>query len=222
MANERCILLLGGSFDPVHDGHVGLARHFCTQLHPDELRLIPAGRPWQKPGMRTASEHRIAMLKLAFADWVVPVNIDTQEIAREGPSYAIDTLRTIRKAVGDQASLVWAMGADQLLNLHTWHQWQALFSLTNFCIAARPGYQLSREGLDADVASEIVRRQANPGQLRGSAAGLCFVATNLALDVSSSALRTALSDRRTLSELQGLLPAPVLDYIQQHHLYQTI
>jgi nicotinate-nucleotide adenylyltransferase len=220
--NERCILLLGGSFDPVHEGHIGLARYFCTLLHPDELRLIPAGRPWQKPEMSTAPEHRIAMLRLAFADWVVPVQIDTQEIERDGPSYAVDTLRTLRKAVGNQTSLVWVIGADQLLNLHTWHQWQALFSLTNFCIAVRPGYQLSREGLNDQVAAEISRRQANAEQLRASASGLCFIATNLALDISSSALRATLGDNPSLPEPQGLLPAPVLDYIQRHHLYQTI
>ena len=222
MPNERCILLLGGSFDPVHEGHIGLARYFCTLLHPDELRLIPAGRPWQKPEMSTAPEHRIAMLRLAFADWVVPVQIDTQEIERDGPSYAVDTLRTLRKAVGNQTSLVWVIGADQLLNLHTWHQWQALFSLTNFCIAARPGYQLSREGLNDQVAAEISRRQASAAQLRASASGLCFIATNLALDISSSALRATLGDNPSLPEPQGLLPAPVLDYIQRHHLYQTI
>ena len=77
MPIDRCILLLGGSFDPVHVGHVGLARYFCTLLHPDELRLIPAGRPWQQPGLATPSEHRIAMLELAFADWMVPVYMDT-------------------------------------------------------------------------------------------------------------------------------------------------
>ena len=221
MVNQRCILLLGGSFDPVHEGHVGLARYFCTLLHPDELRLIPAGRPWQKPATRTAPEHRIAMLKLAFANWGFPVHIDTQEIERDGPSYAVDTLRALRTALGDHVSLVWVIGADQLLNLHTWHQWPSLFSLTNFCIAARPGYQLSHEGLDHEVAAEVSRRQASPTQLRASASGLCFIATNLALDVSSSALRAALVGHPTPQTLHGLLPAPVLDYVQQHHLYQT-
>ena len=222
MVNERCILLLGGSFDPVHCGHVGLARYFCTLLHPDELRLIPAGRPWQKPGMTTASEHRIAMLKLAFDNWVVPVDIDTQEIERDGPSYAVDTLQTVRKSVGETTSLIWVMGADQLINLHTWHQWRTLFSLTNLCIAARPGYDLSREALDAEVASEIARRQASPAQLRASASGLCFIATNLALEVSSTALRGALYRGHGEPVQQEQLPAPVLDYVQQHHLYQTI
>jgi nicotinate-nucleotide adenylyltransferase len=221
VANERCILLLGGSFDPVHNGHIGLARYFCTLLHPDELRLIPAGRPWQKPAMIAAPLHRIAMLELAFANWVIPVHIDTQEIERDGPSYAIDTLHTVRQAVGDQVSLVWVIGADQLINLHTWHQWQSLFSLTNFCIAARPGYELNREDLNDEVAAEISRRQASPGQLRASPAGLCFIATHLALDVSSSALRAALSSNPAGQAPQGLLPAPVLDYAQQHYLYQT-
>ena len=73
---RRCVLLLGGSFDPVHAGHVALARYFSALLHPDELRLLPAGQPWQKPGLRTPASHRIAMLHEAFADWATPVVID--------------------------------------------------------------------------------------------------------------------------------------------------
>jgi len=161
------------------------------------------------------------MLELAFANWLVPVSVDPQEIERDGPSFAVDTLQTVRETVGEKASLIWVMGADQLRNLHTWHRWRELFTLTNLCIATRPGFQLSWEALDADVASEIARRQASSGQLRASASGLCFIATNLALDISSTAVRRALSDGQTLPEPQGQLPAPVLDYIQQHHLYQT-
>ncbi len=223
--SERCILLLGGSFDPVHSGHVGLARYFTTLLHPDELRLIPAGRPWQKPAMTTAADHRIAMLRLAFAQWPVPVQIDTQEITRDGPSYAVDTLRALRASLGETASLVWVVGADQLANLHTWHQWQDLFSLTHLCIAARPGFELDREALNTQVAAEIGRRQASPAQLRATPAGLTCIATRLALDVSSTALRGALRDGHEPAQLSGQLrdqlPPPVLDYIQQHHLYQT-
>ena len=216
--SERCILLLGGSFDPVHAGHLGLARYFCTLLHPDELRLIPAGRPWQKPGMRTAPEHRIAMLRTAFDDWVVPVVIDTQEIEREGPSYAVDTLRSLRESLGKEAALVWVLGADQLANLHTWHQWRELFSLANLCIAARPGYLLDRAELDQEVASEIGKRLASPSQLRASRCGLAYLATNLALQVSSTGLRELLARG---GDPEGMTPDAVLDYIQQHHLYQT-
>ena len=153
----RCILLLGGSFDPVHAGHLGLAHYFCTLLHPDELRLIPAGRPWQKPGLKTAAVHRVAMLELAFRDWVVPVKIDQQEIQREGPSYAVDTLLALRNELGEDTSLAWVIGADQLANLHTWHQWQRLFSLAHLCIAARPGFLLDKSAIDAEVDRKSTR-----------------------------------------------------------------
>ena len=214
----RCILLLGGSFDPVHAGHLGLARYFCTLLHPDELRLIPAGRPWQKPGLKTAAVHRVAMLELAFRDWVVPVKIDQQEIQREGPSYAVDTLLALRNELGEDTSLAWVIGADQLANLHTWHQWQRLFSLAHLCIAARPGFLLDKSAIDAEVAQEIGKRLASPAHIRATPCGLSFIATNIALDVSSTALRETL---RSGGRAAGRLPAPVLDYVQHHYLYQT-
>ena len=215
---QRCVLLLGGSFDPVHAGHVGLAHYFGTLLHPDELRLIPAGQPWQKPGMKTPAADRIAMLELAFPHWPMPVVIDDQEVRREGASYAIDTLRGLRDELGPETSLVLALGADQLANLHTWRDWRQLFDQAHLCFAARPGFSMTRDVLDADVAKEVARRLASPAQLRSTPAGLAFIAPNLALDVSSTAIRAALAAG---GDAGGLLPAPVLDYIRQHHLYQT-
>ncbi len=215
---RRCVLLLGGSFDPVHAGHVGLAHYFGTLLHPDELRLIPAGQPWQKPGMKTAAADRIAMLALAFPHWPMPVVIDEQEVRRDGASYAVDTLRALREEFGPEVSLVLALGADQLANLHTWRDWRQLFELAHLCFAARPGFSMTRDVLDADVAREVARRLASPPQLRSTPAGLAFIVPNLALDVSSTAIRAALAAG---GDAGGQLPAPVLDYIRQHHLYQT-
>ncbi len=218
--SESCVLLIGGSFDPVHQGHVALAHYFCTLLHPEVLRLIPAGQPWQKPGMKTPAEHRIAMLRDAFAGWVVPVVIDEQEIRREGASYAIDTLRALRAELGDETSIVWALGADQLLNLPTWRDWTQLFDLAHLCFATRPGFVINGGSLGPEVATQLSRRLASPEQLRSTPHGLAFVATQLAVDVSSTAIREALA-QRDLARLTGLVPAPVLDYIQRHHLYQT-
>ncbi len=218
--SERCVLILGGSFDPVHQGHIALAHYFCTLLHPDELRLIPAGQPWQKPGMSTAATHRVAMLRDAFADWVVPVVIDEQEILREGASYAVDTLRALRAELGPDVSIVMALGADQLLNLHTWRDWQTLFELAHLSFAARPGFVVNGDHLDPDVSSELARRLASPNQLRSTPHGLAFVASNLAIRASSTAIRDALAQHDEHA-LTGLLPARVLDYIQRHHLYQN-
>jgi len=217
---QRCVLLLGGSFDPVHCGHVAIARYFCTLLHPDELRLIPAGHPWQKPTMSTPAEHRIAMLNLAFNDWMVPVVIDTQEVARSGASYAVDTLNILREELGHEVTLVMLLGADQLLNLHTWRDWRALFDLANICVAARPGFALDNHAIDDDTAREFTRRRATESQLRDTPHGLTYIADDLALPVSSTTVRKALADHNQ-AVLAGLIPLPVLDYVQQHHLYQT-
>jgi nicotinate-nucleotide adenylyltransferase len=146
------------------------------------------------------------------------VHIDTLEIQREGPSYTVDTLRELRRTLGEQVSLLWIIGADQLSNLHTWHEWRELFVLTNLCIAARPGYVIDQAALDSEVVHEISRRVANPSQLKQTACGLCFIAYNLAWEVSSTALRESL---RQGESVKGLLPTPVLDYAQHHHLYQT-
>ena len=218
------MLLLGGSFDPVHSGHVGLARYFCTLLHPDELRLIPSGRPWQKPDMVTPAVQRIAMLRAAFDGWPTPICIDEQEIRREGPSYMIDTLRSLRTELGLDVSLGLIMGADQLINLHTWHEWSALFDEAHLCIAARPGFTIDDTTLDKAVAAQITRRLASAEQLRQAPSGLVCIATQLALDVSSSTIREAIAGyggSGVSGERADLLPVPVLDYIQQHHLYQT-
>ena len=214
----RSVLLLGGSFDPVHSGHVGLARYFCTLLHPDELRLIPSGRPWQKPDMVTPAVHRVAMLHAAFDGWPTPICIDEQEIRREGPSYMIDTLRHLRTDLGRDVSLALIMGADQLINLHTWRDWAALFDEAHLCIAARPGFAIDNAALDKAVAAQITRRLASADQLRQTPSGLVCIATQLALDVSSTQIREAIAGSGGAADL---LPGPVLDYIQQHHLYQT-
>ncbi|MDP5007975.1 MAG: nicotinate-nicotinamide nucleotide adenylyltransferase, partial [Glaciimonas sp.] len=84
---RRCIAVLGGSFDPVHNGHVALANYFVTLLHPDQLRVIPAGNPWQKHGLEASSADRVAMVTLAFGQQAVEVLIDQQEIARQTATY---------------------------------------------------------------------------------------------------------------------------------------
>lgn len=216
--SASCVLILGGSFDPVHAGHVGLAHYCATLLHPDVIRLIPAGQPWQKPELTTLAAHRMAMLKLAFADCAIPVQFDDQEICRTTPSYTIDTLRSLRTELGGKVSLVLAMGADQLGNLNTWHEWQKLFDYANLCVATRPGFLLTHDGLPAEVVREITRRNASAAQLRSTPCGLVHLADNLALDISATAIRQALQQDKNTDEL---LPRAVLDYIHQHHLYKN-
>jgi nicotinate-nucleotide adenylyltransferase len=213
-----CVALLGGSFDPVHDGHVALAELFARLLRPDQLRIVPAGRPWQKGGLEASDADRVAMLELAFGKAGFAVTIDLQEIERDRPTYTIDTLRAVRAELGPDASIVFLMGADQLQQLDSWREWRSLFELANIGVAARPGFALDADKLPADVAREMAPRLAGPERLRTTPAGLVCVAHTLAVDISATQVRAAVHD----GSKANILVAPVvLDYIQQHNLYKS-
>jgi nicotinate-nucleotide adenylyltransferase len=213
-----CVALLGGSFDPVHAGHVALAELFAQLLHPDQLRIVPAGRPWQKGTLHSSDADRVKMLELAFRKSRYPVTIDLQEVERNGATYTIDTLRNVRAEVGPEASIVFLMGADQLQKLDTWRDWLGLFELANIGVAARPGYELASDKLPAAVAEQLAPRLATPEQVRASPAGKVCMVHTLAVDISATAVRDAI---RHGNNANGLVTPVVLDYIQQHHLYKS-
>ena len=222
-----CVTLLGGSFDPVHHGHVALAELFARALHPDELRIMPAGQPWQKKaGLQASDADRIAMLELAFAGAAFPVTVDTREIVRHTPTYTVETLRELRAELGPDASIVFLMGADQLQKLDSWIDWKDLFALANFGVAARPGYGLDVAALPPAVARELTPRLATPEEVRASKAGRVCLARTLAVDISATELRAALhagaaADATERKKPGALLAPQVLDYIQQHNLYKS-
>lgn len=221
LGRNRCIAVLGGSFDPVHQGHVALAQLFVGLLRPDLLRILPAGQPWQKGGLAASERDRIAMLELAFAPLrsdALPVMIDLQEVERKTPTYTVETLRALRRELGAQASIVFLMGADQLRKLDSWNEWRELFELANLGVATRPGYDLAQDALPPAVAHELSARLATPDTVRQTAHGKVCLAPTLDVDLSSSQLRAALQSGADASAL-GM--AQVLDYIQQHHLYKN-
>jgi nicotinate-nucleotide adenylyltransferase len=218
---SSCIALLGGSFDPVHHGHVALAELFAQLLHPDQLRIMPAGRPWQKKaGLQASDADRVAMLELAFSAAAINVTIDTREIERQTPTYTVETLRELRRELGPDASIVFLMGADQLQKLDSWIDWHDLFALANFGVAARPGYQLDAAALPPAVASVLAARLATPEEVRASKAGRVCLAHTLAVDISATEVRAALRANEE-AKVSALLAPQVLDYIQQHNLYKN-
>jgi nicotinate-nucleotide adenylyltransferase len=216
MRKPRCVAVLGGSFDPPHRGHLALAEHFIALLGADELRLVPAGNPWQKQGLQASAADRVAMARAAFRDLAIPVFVDEQEIRRGGPSYTVDTLRALREELGPQTSIAFLMGADQLQRLHTWHAWRALFDYAHLCAAARPGFTLQAQADDA--AQEFASRIATPEQIRSKPGGLSLLTADLAVDIAATELRAAL--QRGEGADSRLSPA-VLDYIEQHQLYRN-
>jgi nicotinate-nucleotide adenylyltransferase len=215
---RRCVALLGGSFDPVHNGHIALGEYFVKLLLPDELRIIPTGNPWQKHGLQASAQDRVAMVQLAFDRQTVPVTIDRQEIERNTATYTIDTLRSVRTELGPEVSLLFLLGADQLQHLNTWEGWQELFNYAHICAASRPGFEIDASHVPEVVTNEFARRAGTPQQLRATTHGLTYIASDLAVDISATEIRSVLQCGR---RPDSLIPARVLDYIKLHHLYQS-
>ena len=218
---SQCIALLGGSFDPVHHGHVALAALFAELLRPDQLRILPA-RPWQKSALQASDSQRVEMLELAFTGQAFPVTIDLQEIERGSATYTVETLRGLRAELGDAASIVFVMGADQLQKLDSWRDWKELFTLANLGVAARPGYELDQDKLPPAVANELAGRLATPAEVHATPHGKVCLAHTLAVDISATQVRNALrTGANGGADLGALVPPQVLDYIQQHNLYKS-
>ena len=228
----RRIGLLGGTFDPIHEGHLALARRFAERLGLTELVFLPAGQPWQKADVSPA-EHRLAMTRVAAASLALPgvaVAVATDEVEHAGPTYTVDTLARWRAREGASASIALLIGADQLLRLDTWRDWRRLFDYAHICAEARPGFDI--DAMPAALARELAPRRAEAGVLRGTPAGHLLVDETLAFDVSATDIRTALRERLDMASRSkgphgdgtrpnaplGIPPA-VWDYILQHHLY---
>ena len=219
--STACVALLGGSYDPVHDGHVALGDYFSSLLQADMLRVIPAGAPWQKGSLGASGQQRAEMAALAFAGLTAPVTIDCQEIERSEQgqaTYTIDTLRQVRAELGPQVSIVFLMGADQLQRLATWREWQQLFEYAHFCVAARPGFALNDTAMPQVVADEFSRRLGTLERIRNTPHGLTYLAQDFAVDISATEIRAALHGGTRANSLVSPL---VLDYIEQHNLYKS-
>ncbi len=211
---QKCTLIFGGSFDPVHVAHVALADLFCKLFFPAQLRIIPTGWPSHKAVFFASPDQRIDMLSLAFAELSKKTQlvIDKQEIRRAElgiPSYSVDTLAVLREEFGPVASLILLIGADQLHQLHQWHKWLEIFNFAHVVVAARPGFTLN--AVNSAVAREFKRRAASINQLQHIPSGHTLLWSDLAINISSTQIR----DGNNLS----LVPPDVLNYIQQHHIY---
>lgn len=209
-------VLFGGSFDPVHEGHLKTAQALGEELHVPVVSLVPAACSPLKPAS-TADIHRLAMLQLAIANYP-GIDIDDNELQRPPPSFTVDTLQAVRAEAGLNTPLVWVIGADILSQLSRWKNWQALTNLAHLLIVDRPGTEWPHTG---PVAEWLVTLPAvsNPDQLQ------CFPNGRLARmalppqPFSSTAIREQLYHRGKNATRPEGLPVCVWDYILQHDLY---
>lgn len=215
---ESALGLFGGTFDPVHYGHLRAADDVRKALDLGELRLLPAGDPPHRSVPGASAAHRLAMLKLAIEEFP-GLAIDAREMARTGKSYTLLTLQELR-AESPQRPLVLVVGADAFAGLPAWHRWNELFDLAHLVVVTRPGTDL--EGtLSAALDDEWTRRRTtHRGVLETRTAGAILRIRITPQPISATAIRQALSlGPKGIASVRGLLPAAVLAYIERNQLY---
>lgn len=208
--------LMGGTFNPIHHGHLRMAEELASALSLSEVRFIPAAHPAHRAQPGISAQQRAEMVALAIAD-NPGFKRDMRELEREGYSYTVDTLQEISQELAGQASLCLLMGRDAFAGLCSWHRWQDLLSLAHIIVASRPGPHSAADS--AALAELIVQHQAmDISALQQSQAGYIYFAEITALDISATNIRKQLS---LGVSPRYLLPQAVLDYIHEHGLYQN-
>ena len=224
-AATGCIGILGGSFDPVHLAHLQLALAAKQALGLDEVRFIPAGQPAQKANLAATAEQRTQMLRLALAPHP-GLTLDLREVTSGRTAYTIETLESLRvssrASIHDDASkaaLVLLLGADQFLNLPTWKRWQGLFDLSHVAVAGRPGYELQEPHWPRELLEFAQGRRTESAADLHDGVGKLFVINMPPLPISATQIRALCKAGDKRAALLELLPAAVLDYIENQQLY---
>lgn len=205
--------IFGGTFDPIHIGHLRTGLELREHIGLDELRFIPCGDPPHRDAPLTPARHRLAMTVLAL-DGEPGLRADDCEVARPGLSYTADTLADIRAGLGEHTPLCLCIGMDSLVHINRWHRWRELAQLAHIVVAARPGWSVPRQG---EVADWLDHRQvATPAALTREPAGHLYVAEMTLLPVSATGMRQALASGYSI---RYLTPDSVIDYIADNGLY---
>jgi len=206
--------ILGGTFDPVHYGHLRSAVELVERLQLAQLRLMPSAKPPLRNVPQCSAEHRAAMVELAVAGEARLV-CDARELKRAGKSYTIDSLIELRAELGSGTGLCMVMGCDAVLDITQWHRWRELLDWAHIVVIARPGWELPHVGEVAQWLS--AHRVDNLHCLRQRQAGCITIEELRPLAISATEIRDILAAGRSA---RYLLPQSVLDYIEAHTLYR--
>lgn len=208
------IALYGGTFDPIHYGHLKPVEALAKQVALQQVTIMPNNVPPHRPQPRADSQQRKAMVQLAIADNPL-FKLDDRELQRETPSYTVETLEQLRADIGSTQPLAFIVGQDSLLSLQRWHRWETLLTLCHLLVCQRPGYSVlmetaeEQQWLDAHRASSVEQLHTQP-------AGKIYLAQTPMYDISATAIRQRLEHHLPCDDL---IPPAVAEYIRQHHLY---
>lgn len=221
MTTQPAIALLGGTFNPIHFGHLRMAQELAESLQLSEVRFIPAANPPHKAAPDADAEHRAAMVRLAIANNPM-FSFDDRELRRAGASYTMDTLLSLRDEMGEKVSLILLMGSDAFTKFDTWHRWQEIIQLCHIALVQRP---LTANEHASDINHNLPKSletflhnhyTEHGDDLHSSPAGFVTMQHITALDISSTVIRNTFQQKRSA---RYLMPDSVIDYIQTHQLY---
>ena len=210
--------IFGGTFDPIHYGHLRIAEEIVKTVGLQKLYFVPAGMPRLRHSPVASPQHRVEIVRLAIQknpDFV----LDEREINRDGVSYSIDTVREFKQEFGEEIRLCFVLGADAFINLSEWNNWKELFNLCHFIVSTRPGYTLTliKELLSKELREECSQRWvSNTESLRKDTSGLIFIASTTMLDISATSIRAHIADGRSV---RHLVPSVTVNYISENKLY---
>lgn len=203
--------IYGGTFNPVHYGHLRTALEVKQILALDEIRLVPCRMPPHREHPKVSAEMRLRMLQLAVAE-VPGMRVDRRELDRDGPSYMVDTLASLRREFSAQPILLF-VGADAFAGLEKWHKWRHLFDYAHVVVMTRPGH---RGGELNDFLNRRLTEQSE--DLRRNSCGCLYFQNVTRLEISATAIRELIANEM---DPRFLLPDAVIGYIRHHNLYRS-
>ena len=210
--------IYGGTFDPIHYGHLRIAEELLDIIGLERIIFVPSGAPRLRAAPVASRNHRSAMVRLAIEDNHM-FSLDEREINRPGISTTVESLREYQNELGKNTALCFILGIDAFVKINQWHSWQELFKLCHIVVVARPGYASTdkHRGLPADIRKEFVsRRVLNANNLRLQCNGFIYTAQTSLLEISASHIRSLITAGKSI---RYLLPENVSDYIKSNYLY---
>ena len=224
MDRRKRIDFYGGTFDPVHLGHLEIAEKVLRLFEIDELRFVPAQLAPHKVSREvTPALHRHAMLALATQD-NARLLVSSFELDEPKRCYTVDTLAHFQAELAETASMFFVMGADSWSEITTWRDWERLLTITNHIVVSRPGYDLSANPATLAFAARIVDLRGAAKErvaeiVNNSEGKRIFVTDAVMTDISATEIRRAARERRH-EQLVRLVPLPVANYIRKYGLYR--
>lgn len=211
--SEDAFVFMGGTFDPIHNGHLRTALEIQQWLGVSQLCLIPSKTPVHRDAPGCTSEQRLAMVELAVEGEAV-LRVDEREIHSDKPSYTLHTLQGLRQELGDDKPICMLMGMDAYQTLPSWYEWQQFLTLGHLIVVQRPGYQLAEDSVMGDLTRQ--HRADNPEELLSLPAGKVLIRELTPLGISATQVRQTISSG--LSP-RYLIPDQVWQYIKANQLY---